>query len=153
MRTGETQRNASSRKEETRRNTLIIMARVAFAAILITIGLIAVVHGHMSRGLLHIKGKVLCAGCPLNELRRTASAGRQLYQLTHEQGQVVVDIRSVNGFPAWHSFSWPGDIRVRARDKLFHKLVAEENWFKEVEITGLLSTTKALDIFDVKIGT
>ena len=86
-------------------NTLIIMARVAFAAILITIGLIAVVHEHMSRGLLHIKGKVLCAGCPLNELRRTASAGRQLYQLTHEQGQVVVDIRSVNGFPAWHSFS------------------------------------------------
>jgi hypothetical protein len=40
-------------------DTLIIMARVAFAAILITIGLIAVVHGHMSRGLLHIKGNVL----------------------------------------------------------------------------------------------
>ncbi len=133
-------------------NALRTMAGVAFAAILMTTGITAGVQGQMSTGLLHIKGKVLCAGCALDELRRTASAGRQLYQLTHEQGQVVVDIRSVNGFPAWHSFSWPGEIRVRAQDELFHKLIAEENLFKEVEITGLLSTTKALDIFDVKIG-
>jgi hypothetical protein len=40
---------------------------------------------------------------------------------------------------------------VRAQDKVFQQLTAEENLFKDVEITGALSTTHALDIFEVTI--
>ena len=39
-----------------------------------------------------------------------------------------------------------------AQDGLFQQLTAEENLFKDVEITGLLSTTRALDIFEVTIS-
>jgi hypothetical protein len=34
---------------------------------------------------------------------------------------------------------------------VFRKLTAEENLFKDVEINGALSATRALDIFDVAI--
>jgi hypothetical protein len=40
---------------------------------------------------------------------------------------------------------------VRAQDEVFRKLTAEENLFRDVEIDGALSTTKALDIFDITI--
>jgi len=42
-------------------------------------------------------------------------------------------------------------LAVRAQDRLFQKLTAEENLFKEVEITGLLRNTRTLDIGDVTI--
>jgi hypothetical protein len=61
-------------------------------------------------------------------------------------------VRSVNDFPTWRWVGWPGEIPVRARDEIFQQLVAEENLFKDVEITGALSPTRALDIFDVTIS-
>lgn len=63
----------------------------------------------------------------------------------------MVRVRSVNDSPTWRYFGWPSEIPVRAQDEVFGKLTAEENLFKEVEINGVLSTTKALDIFDVAI--
>jgi len=100
------------------------------------------------KGLTIIKGRVLCAGCSLEEVRRTQPA-RQLYQLRHEKGQVVVRVSTVNDSPTWRYFTWPPEIRVRARDSLFQQLTAEENLAKEFEITGLFSATGALDIFAV----
>jgi hypothetical protein len=41
---------------------------------------------------------------------------------------------------------------VRAQDEVFRQLTAEENLFKDVEIEGALSTTRALDIFAVTIN-
>jgi hypothetical protein len=40
---------------------------------------------------------------------------------------------------------------VRATESLWRQLSAEETLFKEVEITGLLNTTRTLDIFTVII--
>jgi hypothetical protein len=88
----------------------------------------------------------------VDELRKMRFSQHQLYQLTHAQGQVVMEVHTVNDSPSWRPASWPGEIQVRAREELFRRLTAEENFFKEVEITGLFSTTRALDIFDVRIG-
>lgn len=63
----------------------------------------------------------------------------------------MVRVRSVNDSPTWGYFGWPSEIPVRARDEVFGKLMAEENLFKDVEIDGALSTTKALDIFEITI--
>lgn len=60
-------------------------------------------------------------------------------------------VRSVNDFPTWRTGGWPREIPVRARDEVFQQLMAEEDWLKEVGITGALSPTCALDIFTVTI--
>jgi hypothetical protein len=40
---------------------------------------------------------------------------------------------------------------VRAKDSIFGKLTAEENLFKEVEITGILSNSRTLDIGNITV--
>ena len=127
--------------------------RTSIVAALLLAGITTGVHGQVSGGgLLHIKGSVVCRGCSLDEARKAQPSQDQLYQLTHEQGQIVMNVHSVNNSPTWRYFGWPAEIRVRAQDGLFQQLTAEENLFKEVEITGLLSTTRALDIFAVTIS-
>ena len=44
-----------------------------------------------------------------------------------------------------------GRIPVRAADSVFQKLTAEENMFKEVELTTLLRKSMTLDLFEVTI--
>jgi hypothetical protein len=47
--------------------------------------------------------------------------------------------------------SSPPRLSVRAPDRLFQQLTAEENMFKEVEITGLLNNTNTFDVFGVAV--
>ena len=127
--------------------------RTGMVAALLLAGLTTGVHGQVSGGgLLHIKGSVVCRGCSLDEARKAQPNEQTLYQLTHEQGQIVMNVHSVNNSPTWRYFGWPAELQVRAQDGLFQQLTAEENLFKDVEITGLLSTTRALDIFEVTIS-
>ena len=58
---------------------------------------------------------------------------------------------TINGSPLRRYFTDPPEIQIRANDSLFARIAAEENLFKEIEITGLLSTTRAMDIFDVTV--
>lgn len=102
-------------------------------------------------GLLHMRGDVVCAQCSLDEVREGHSEPYKLYQLMHEKGQVVMRVTAINNSPAWRYFTWPPEIRVRAKDSVFEQLAAEEHLFQEVELTALLSTTRALDIFTVTI--
>lgn len=107
--------------------------------------------GRDARGRLQITGRVICATCELNEVRPTQASAEQLYQFTHAQGSLVMRVRTVNDAPSWRYFGWPSEIAVRARDEVFQQLTAEENLFKEIEIEGALSTTRALDIFAIRI--
>lgn len=61
------------------------MMGIAFIAILLTYGLFTNAQGQTPRGLLRIKGTILCAGCAVDELRNTRFSQHQLYQLTHTQ--------------------------------------------------------------------
>jgi hypothetical protein len=122
-------------------------------AALLLAGLDTLAHGRETRGgQVSIKGKVVCAGCSLDELRNTPAERGQLYQFTRDHDRVVMQVQAVNDNPLWRSFfGWPAEIPVRSQDAVFQRLLAEENLFKEVEITGVVSTTRALDIFDVSV--
>ena len=100
---------------------------------------------------MQIKGTVLCAGCSLEEVRKAQPDTHHLYQLTHKLGRVVMRVSSVNGSEMWDS-PWPPQLWVRAKDSVFQQLSAEENLFKEVEITGLLNNSRTLDIFGITIS-
>ena len=107
--------------------------------------------GGATRAEVRIKGNVVCADCSLEEAREAQRRGSNLNQLTHRQGQMVMEVSWVNNSQGMRRFTWPPRIWVRAEDSVFEKLSAEENLFKEVKITGLLSNTRTLDIFEVTI--
>ena len=107
--------------------------------------------GGGSRGMTLIKGNVLCAGCDLTEVRQAQPGLPHLYQLTHRQGQVVLQVRTVNGSGLWEAPLSPR-LAVRATDRVFQQLTAEENLTKEVEISGLLRNTGTLDIATVTLS-
>ena len=134
--------------------------RTGVAAVLLLAGITTVAQGQVPGGssfggghrrLLQIKGKVVCAGCSLEEVRKGQPGTHNLYQLTHRQGRAVMEVREVNSSARW-DLAWPPRLAVRAQDGLFQQLTAEENLLKEVEITGLLSSTRILDMFSVTIG-
>ena len=70
-----------------------------------------------------IKGNVLCAGCALDEVRQAQPGLPHLYQLTHKQGQVVLQVRTVNGSAMWEAPLSPR-FAVRAKDSVFQQLTA-----------------------------
>jgi hypothetical protein len=106
--------------------------------------------GGETRGAVQIRGKVICAGCTLDEVRKGQPDERGLYQLLHRQGQLVMKVTEVND-SRWSSLNSSSPLWVRAKDSVFQQLTAEENLMKEIEITGLLNNTRTLDIFAVTV--
>jgi len=109
------------------------------------------VRGEVVTGALRIRGNVICVECSLEEARKARTDTRTLYQFTHEQGQMIMEVGTINNSQSWSLFAWPPQIRVRAQGNLWQKLTAEENLLKEVEITGLLNNARTLDILAVTI--
>lgn len=107
--------------------------------------------GGVGRGMLQLKGKVVCTSCTLDEAQAAQPSEHNLYQLAHKRGQVVLQVSAVNDAPRWSQLTGSPRIWVRAADSLFQQLSAEANLFKEVELTGLLNNTRTLDLFAVTI--
>jgi hypothetical protein len=104
----------------------------------------------MGKGWVQFRGHVLCAGCTLEELRSTLPVPRnRLYQLNHRQGQVVMEVNPEDATLPYHRL-W-----LKGTDDVFATLAAEENLFKEIEVSGLLReylpTSGTLDLATVKI--
>ena len=136
--------------------------KLGVAAALLLVGIAAGARGQVPgggggsfggemRGLMQIRGKVVCVGCSLEEVREAQPSQHDLYQLTHGRGQVVMQVSWVNNHQRWDHVAAPPRLWVRATDGLFEKLIAEENLLKEIEITGLLRNTRTLDIFGVTV--
>jgi len=90
---------------------------------------------------------VLCANCTLEEVQHRQPNTHKLYQFTHRQGVLVMQVSAVNDF---EMFAFPAPrLAMRAPDQVFQQLTAEENLFREVEITGVLNNTHTVDIFKV----
>ena len=100
-----------------------------------------------------IRGKVVCAGRSLDEVREAKpyKYNHHLFQLVHRQGQVVMKMNWVSDSLWWNHLT-AARIRVRGKDSLFEGLSAEENLFKEVEISGIPYNSRILDISKVTIG-
>ncbi len=103
--------------------------------------------GGVGRGLIHIKGTVLCANCTLEDVQHRQPNNHKLYQFTHRKGELVMQVSAVNDSEMFE-FSSPR-IAMRAPDHLFQQLTVEENLFREVEIMGVLNNTHTLDMFRV----
>jgi hypothetical protein len=108
--------------------------------------------GGESRGVMQITGSVVCVGCTLDEVRAAQPNLGGLYTLRHEKGQVVMQVYAVDDAARWESLvGLSHQLSMRAPDRVFQELTAEENLFKEVTITGLLRGTRTLDISEIMI--
>jgi hypothetical protein len=135
--------------------------RTSVAAALVLAGVATLARGQVSgdggssfgapRGMMRIKGSVVCAGCSLEEVHKAQPMENKLYQLSYRHGQVVMKVTEVNEPAVFDMLAWPPRLWVRGADSLLQRLGAEENLFKEMTVVGLLSGTRTLDIFDVTI--
>jgi hypothetical protein len=98
---------------------------------------------------MQIHGNVVCTECSLEEAQKARPHDTALYQMTSRQGRLVMQVNWVSNTARWSRIVWPPQLRVRGDAHLIHQLGAEENLFKEVEITGLLSNTRTLDLLMV----
>lgn len=113
-----------------------------------------------TKGLVKLRANVVCANCSLEEAQAVHPDMTDLYELSHERGQVVVRMSSVNNSTTsedeevsglWKDISQPPQLVVRAEDSVFQKLVDEKNRTKAMEITGVLRTSRTLDITDITV--
>lgn len=135
--------------------------RTSLAAALLLAGVTTLAQGQIggglgsfgggARGLIQIKGSVVCAGCSLNEVRQAQPQERKLYQLSYNHGQVVMQISSVNNSALFDVIGGTSRLWVRAPESVLQQLGAEENLFKEMEITGVLHTTRTVDVASITI--
>jgi hypothetical protein len=99
---------------------------------------------------IHFRGQVVCAGCTLEDMRTTPPASRALlYELIHQQERVVMEVTP-------ESASLPARrLWLRSGAQVWPVLTAEENFFKEIEVSGLLReplpTLAILDLPDVHL--
>ena len=100
--------------------------------------------GGSGRSAMQIRGMLVCAQCNLDEVQATQPPRNHLYELTHKHGRVVIEVTQINDPQMPLTLGSPPRFSVRAPDRLFDQLTAEEHMFKEVEITGLLSNTEHL---------
>jgi hypothetical protein len=101
--------------------------------------------------MTRLTGKVVCVGCTVEEVHKASPDQHDLYLLSHRRGQVVIEVERASEPQLWRALTVSPQLWVRASDELFTELTAEQNLFKEVEISGLLRNTRTLDMVSVSI--
>ena len=108
------------------------------------------------RGMTRFTGEVVCVGCSLEEARDVRQNTGDLYVLQHPKGQVVLQVDSF--YDASEHMRWESivglshQVTARAPDRVFAELTAEENLFKQIEVTGLLRSDHTFDISQVQVS-
>ncbi len=103
---------------------------------------------------MQIKGEVVCAGCGLAEVQEAQPDkwSNHLYRVTYRQKQqMVMKINWVSDSRRWNRLITMPHLRLRGAPSLFEQLTAEENRFKEVEVSGILSPSQTLNMNKVTI--
>jgi hypothetical protein len=119
-------------------------------------------YGGAIKGMMQISGTLVCAECTLEDARKAHPEMHDLYLFTHDLGQAVIQVNQVQDSSGrgasesivgnrWEAITWHPQLAVRAPEEEFQKLLAEENMFKEVQLTGTLRSTRTLDVTTVNV--
>ena len=136
-------------------------ATTGLAVALMLTGITASAHGFMGFSpwqpsipgrLIQLRGTVICTGCTLAEARRLQhnKYSNDLYQVTSQQGQLVLAVHAVSN-PRWYDDVTFPQFSLRGEEGLLQPLSAPETQSKEVELTGLLTAPRTLDVSAVVI--
>ncbi len=109
--------------------------------------------GGSVRSMIQFTGTIMCVDCNLADFEqiRPGIEG-DFYELNYEGQRLVINITAIVGQEnGWGAIAWPPSLYVRTKPSNFQKLVAEENLFKTIEVTGLIRGTRRLDIMTLVI--
>ena len=114
-------------------------------------------------GTVKLRGLIVCTGCSLDDTKAAHPEFHNLYEFRYEQGSVVLEVSTVNDADVggsisdqgvtdrWAHIAQPPQLALRAKDSVYKQLTAPANHMKAVELTGLLHTTRTLDIQNITI--
>jgi len=102
--------------------------------------------------LIRLRGTVVCTRCTLTEARRLQhdTYGNHLYQVNSPQGQLVLNLQAVSN-PRWFADVTFSRFSLRGEAGLLQSLSAPETQAQDVELTGLLTNPRILDVSAVVI--
>jgi hypothetical protein len=110
--------------------------------------------GGQFRPLTQLRGEIVCVGCTLEEARRARPDAINLYALRFDGEQVVMNVEWVSRQSRQYLEDVAGlsdTLQIRAPQNILRELTAEENLFKEMQITGLLRSSHTFDVADVEV--
>ena len=106
--------------------------------------------GSPTPGTTQLSGRVLCINCSLEEMQaKQPKDDKTLYELSRDRERAVFKLETVNNARRWDEVNLTQHLQVRGADELWQKLTAAENLNKQVALTGILSSTRALDLSSV----
>ncbi len=102
-------------------------------------------------GLTQIKGSIVCVECSVAEVEKDHAASGHLYELENSRrhSKAVLRVDEVDDAARWSSITIGHRLQVRTAAAVWQQLTAEDNLFREVQITGLLSSDRTLDVTSV----
>lgn len=100
---------------------------------------------------IRIVGNVVCAECSLEEMRKVLArrGPLDLYELRDGQQQIVVEAMWISHARVRNAP--PHRLWVHGPDAPLAQLAAEKNWFRNIELTGILRHPNVLDIYQINI--
>ncbi len=141
------------------------LVRRSFTAVLLAAGMFTAVaasaqtgtypggsFGGELRGGTRFHGTIVCANCTLEQAQAANPRLGHLYAFASHRGQVILHLQDADERMWWESIAGLSNkVWLRAPDEVLASLTAEENLFKQVEITGLLRKSGVFDIGAVYI--
>jgi len=112
------------------------------------------INGGQFRPLTKLRGDVVCVDCTLSQARRARPDAIHLYEMKYPGGRLVMNIDWVNHESRQYLEDVAGlndRLLLRGSQSMLEKLTDETSQFKEVEITGVLRSTRTFDILAVDV--
>jgi hypothetical protein len=110
--------------------------------------------GGQFRPLTKLRGEIVCVGCTLAQARRLRPDALHLYEMKYPGGRLVMNVEWVNEQSRQYLEDVAGlndTLRLRGPQRMLETLTDETTRFKEVELTGMLRSTRTFDILDVDV--
>jgi len=95
---------------------------------------------------ISVRGKIVCLGCSLEDVQEQQPQAHCLYQVTHQQGRLVMQIDEVDDLRRWQRDTLSNNLHIRAADDVLSQLTDEQTVQKEVELAGRLGSDHVLDV-------
>ncbi len=102
--------------------------------------------------LIRIRGAVVCTGCALDEIRKLYPSESTFYKLSQRRGRLLSRWNWTSNTVRWYRMGWPPQLWVRGYEHLLQQLTAEANLLTEMEIEGVLSNTRTLDVTGITLS-
>ena len=111
------------------------------------------VEGSQGEDSMGLKGRIICVGCSRDDVRKNQPNLLNLYEFTREQEHMVIKIDEASTAARWEAIAGLShQITVRVQDKVWQQLTSEDNLFKQIEMIGILSSSRTFDVARVKIS-